>query len=141
MTQKTDHITRLLDQAHQVPPSPELRRQIIAAVLLDGAPKTPASPALQQNIIAALGQRQTDNIVNFSPPIARNRSYPAALAATLTGGLMAASLLLGIWTGSSNIADSFLGPSFEIAGLALEPDEIFGSYDYTAGLDYGGDRQ
>jgi len=138
MTHTPDHIAQLLDQASKVPASPQLRRQIMATALLDFAPKTPVSPALHQNIMtAATRQRPSADIINFTPQTARQRFYAAVLA----GSLMTASLLLGIWTGTSNIADNFLSPSFEIAGLALERDETFGVYDYTAGLDYSGDRQ
>ncbi len=143
MTQKTDHIAQLLDQAPHLPSSPQLRRQIMVTALLDIAPETPTSPALHQNIMTAAARlRPSADIINFTPQTARQRFYPAALApAALAGGLMTASLLLGIWTGTGNIADNFLGPSFEIAGLSLEVDETFGVYDYTAGLDYPGDRQ
>ena len=143
MTHQPDHIAHLLDQAPPLPKSADLRQQIMATVMLDAAPKVAPSPGLHQKIMAAavsqaVNQQDTAEIIKFpAKTTSIGRFFPTAL----TGGLMAASLLLGIWTGTSNIADSFLAPSFEIAALALDPAETFGAYDYTAGLDLSEEGQ
>ncbi|VAV95703.1 hypothetical protein MNBD_ALPHA08-277 [hydrothermal vent metagenome] len=133
MTQKKDHITQLLDQAPETPPSPQLRTQIVTAALLDAAPLAPPSPDLHQNILAAAKNEPpaTAKIIAFAPSPARRWINANALA----GGLLAASLILGIWTGSSGVADSLLAAPFELAGLPVaEAGDDFSLYSVLDGL-------
>lgn len=132
MTQKKDHITQLLDQARAAPPSPQLRSQIITAALLDVAPRVPASPGLQQNILTAANETPTTaDIIAFPPSPARRWISANVLA----GGLMAASLILGIWTGSTGLVDNLLAAPFELAGLPVaEAGDDFSLYSVLDGL-------
>ena len=121
MTDKTDHIATLLNQAPSVPASPDLSQQIMTMAVLDSATSVPSSPNLKQNILSAASeQNPTAEIIIFAPPAKRHRLYPTARTSGLmAGGLMAASLMLGIWTGSNGIADNILAAPFELAGLQL----------------------
>ena len=119
MTNQNQQLTDLLNQALAVPPSPELRDEIIAMALLDTAPDVPASPALQKNILAAAQENPVNNIIPFKTKPAR----PGFVNNALIGGLMAASLILGIWTGSSGIADNLIAAPLEMAGLQLDQED------------------
>lgn len=125
MTHTQDHIVKLLNQAPEVPASPNLPQQIMTSAMLDSAMPVPASPNLKQSILSAT------KIVQFKPKPATNWFNPTALA----GGLMAASLILGIWTGSNGIADNLLAAPFELAGLNVtETTDEFSFYNVIDGL-------
>jgi len=132
MTHTQNHISQLLNQATAAPPSPQLRSQIITAALLDVAPDVPPSPDLQQNILAAANEiPATAEIIAFSPSPVRRWINDNALA----GSLLAASLILGIWTGSTGLVDNLLAAPFELAGLPVaEAGDDFSLYSVLDGL-------
>lgn len=132
MTQKKDHIAQLLDMAPKTPPSPMLHEQILATALLDAAPAVPNSPNLSARILASAQEHTNNaNVVEFAIKPSRNWFHPNALA----GGLMAASLMLGIWTGSSGLVDNLIAAPFELAGLQLaETGDDFNLYNVLDGL-------
>lgn len=128
MTHTPDHIAQLLDQAPKVPTSPELGHQILSAVLLDKAADVPASPTLHQTILSTASTTQQPIARRPASRPARRWFYPNALA----GGLMAASLILGIWSGSNDIVDNLLAAPFELAGLQVtETEDEFSLYNTT----------
>ncbi len=132
MTQNKDHIEQLLDLAPKAPPSPELREQILATALLDTAPAVPNSPNLSARILASAKEHSNSaNVLEFAVKPAPIWFHPNALA----GGLMAASLILGIWTGSSGLVDNLIAAPFELAGLQLaETGDDFNLYNVLDGL-------
>ncbi len=136
MTQDNDHITRLLNEAPKVPLSPNLRQDIIASVLLDMAPDVPASPALHGNILAtATTNNPATNIIAFPGNSSRQPPHRWLSDNALAGGLMAASLILGIWAGTSGIADNLIAAPLELAGLHSSPnDDIFNFYSVIDGI-------
>ena len=141
MTQDNDHITQLLNEASKAPPSPDLRRDIITAALLDINPNVPASPALAKNILASATahkpQPASAEIIDFTPAVhkksARKPVRRWLSGNALVGGLMAASLILGIWTGSNGIADNFIAAPLELAGL--QASENYDNSDYYNVID------
>jgi len=115
MTDNKDPIAQLLDQAPVVPASPDLRQQIMTAALLDLATPVPPSTGLRDTILA--------NAIADTPKTADIMTLPGKPANhwtasnALVGGLMAASLIIGIWGGSSGVVDNLLDAPFELAGL------------------------
>ena len=94
--------------------------------LLDMAPPPPPSPQLAKQILAGTSARsQNSNVVEFasnrepSPPRQNNTSN------WLIGGLMAASLTLGIWSGTSDFADLLVTAPLELAGITSPQDTDF----------------
>jgi len=132
-------ISKLLDQAPEVPFSPHLRDDIIAVALLDLAPDIPASPGLKHSILNKVtidsSQPASDEIINFSPKPRHNPPRRWLSGNAFGAGLMAASLVLGIWTGTSNFADPLIAAPLELAGMQLpETDDSINYYNVIDGL-------
>lgn len=130
---------KLLDQAPVVPASPSLRDDIISLALLDLSPAAPASPALKNKILSAAKENPTQpasaEIINFSPKPQHRPDRRWLTGNAFAAGLMAASLVLGFWTGTSNFADTLIAAPLELAGLQLpETDDSMNYYNIIDGL-------
>ncbi len=133
MTDNKDPIAQLLDQAPSVPDSPDLGQQIITTALLDLAAPVPPSTGLRDNILA--------NAITDNPKTADIITLPGnptnywTASNALVGGLMAASLIIGVWGGSSGIVDNLLDAPFELAGLSpSQTNDDFNLYNVLDGL-------
>ena len=102
--------------------------------LLDLSPPAPASPQLAQHILAAANASNgpASNVVEFTPK--RRSAKPPYLKPDnwLIGGLMAASLIIGIWSGTSDISDLLVTAPLELAGIE-QPSE-FDTYPVLSGF-------
>jgi len=140
-------LSDLLDMAPVLPPSANLRDEIIASALLDLAPDVPASPQLMQNILAkATGQTSQNSgaeIIDFHPkagltPLKHKPAHRWLTGNSFAAGLMAASLILGIWTGANGVADTLISAPLELAGLEISDpsslDDGFNDYSATYSL-------
>jgi hypothetical protein len=144
---QTDRIDQgldsLLDLAASPPHSPELASTILMTAMLDKASKTPASPSLHSNITAA-AFRTESNIVNLRqklrPATAPEAQVPGWLKGSAVGGLMAASLIIGIWSGSNGLIDPLIAAPMELAGLDVsESGDDLSEFDSLDDDDfYGG---
>jgi len=99
--------------------------------LLDMAPAVPASPILTAQILAAA----TAN--NAPPKVIEFQSKPQKSSAFksgnwLIGGLMAASLIIGIWSGTNDISNILVTAPLELAGI--EQNSEFDIYPVLDGL-------
>ena len=144
---KDQALSNLLDMAPLLPSSANLRDEIIATALLDLAPDVPASPQLMQNILAKATSQTPQNssaeIIDFHPkarftPLKHKPAHRWLTGNSLAAGLMAASLVLGIWSGTNGIADTLISAPLELAGLELSDssslDDGFNDYSATYSL-------
>lgn len=112
-------LSRLLDQAPDIAPSPDLRSQILTA-------------ARQQSHPSA-------QVIDFPHPAAVAIPQPRAADSNwMAGGFMAASLALGIWIGAAGLADTLVSAPLELAGLqpsetsaALSVDDMLEGFSTT----------
>jgi len=135
MTDKQDiALNKLLDLALPVPNSNDLKQDILASALLSSAHKPPYSPDLKDKILAAATKKDSAEIIAFRP---RRKSFGLTIPAfenIAAAGLIAASLILGIWSGSNGIADAFISAPLELAGLQSPDSDIFSFYNIIDGL-------
>ncbi len=99
--------------------------------LLSLATPPPASPLLADQILAATKpSTQSAEIVNLA---AKRNARKKALFTTdkwLVGGIMAASLVIGIWSGTNDIANLLVTAPLELAGIEQTGDfEIYNILD------------
>ncbi len=92
--------------------------------LLDLSTPAPASPQLARHILAAANASgPASNVVEFTPK--RNLAKPPYLNPDnwLIGGLMAASLIIGIWSGTNDLSNLLVTAPLELAGIE-QPGEF-----------------
>ena len=111
-------LDKLLDMAAPVPASPDLKAQIMAAALGDSkhqaeSTRTGAGVGTGAEIIDFSRAKRAKLAKPSSNPKPRLRFGGTWAAA----GLMAASLVIGIWTGTAGYADNLISAPLELAGL------------------------
>jgi len=100
-------LEKLLDMATPVPPSPDLKAKIMASAINGGGEVKESTGAEIISFAQARSVKQTE----VDKPRFRLGGNWAA------GGLIAASLVIGIWTGTAGYADNLISAPLELAGL------------------------
>jgi len=134
MSDQDKLLNHLLNEAPFVPVSESLHDNIIVSAMLDTAVTPPASPFLKGKILDTVTSLNSNNdTVDHGPRYKTLFRRQAGNA--FAGGLMAASLVLGVWAGATGTADPFLAASFELAGLhSPEQGDNFEPYSVIEGF-------
>ena len=119
---RTDQaLDKLLDMAAPVPPSPDLKARIMAAAIGGNNQQTETARA---DVGAGAGAGAGAEIISFAKAKNAKLSKPSNSRSPLrfggnwaAAGLMAASLVIGIWTGTAGYADNLINAPLELAGL------------------------
>ncbi len=141
MSDQDKLLNQLLNEAPFAPTSEGLRDDILVAAMLDTTATHPASPLLKEQILkTAISSNSSNDVITFNRPSRHDPQHRSffrrQVGNAVAGGLMAASLILGVWAGATGTADPFLAASFELAGLqSPEQDDNFEPYNVIDGFD------